>query len=249
MRLLALFSIASVCSVGLIVCFRGHVLVPLTGGVVNTNLEELVPYVLQNEETGKVVNVHASSMRLEANIQQYDNPEHASSQWIFHMVGEATCTIKNVHSNLYLNLMDDTRHEYGNVQQYNNPFEPSSQWELHFHGNGVYSIMNVNSLMFLSVEGNSKNNEANIHQTSNPMTPASRWRIIPVAVALGSTPESGEVEKRQVIDSSPGVPNSSAGEDRHLVEPLDSQILEQEKDIEEAPETPVQKLLKLQLLK
>merc|ERR1719235_138820 len=146
-----------------------------------------------NSAESFAVNVAAGATTRESNVQLYDNPNAAESQWTLkHTANDnGIYTIQSVNAaTQYLNVAGGGRApDYQtNVQIYNNPMSPDSQWIFYLESaSNKYLIKNLATQQFLSAGGETL--ESNVQVTSALSDiGATRWVLKSVDCATAVNP-------------------------------------------------------------
>jgi hypothetical protein len=135
-------------------------------------------YVLVNRNSGKYLDIPASSTSTGTAANQWQNSACVCQLFTFQSAGGGAWTIKNVNSNLNLDIRDGSTTPGAAIVQ-NTPSSADSQkWTLTDAGNGYYKVANVNSGLNTGVAQSSTANGAAVVQWNDLNVDDQLWKIV-----------------------------------------------------------------------
>lgn len=143
---------------------------------------EVEPYTIESvSKEYRYLNVYWGQNINGANVQAYNNPGSADSQWRISGPGaDGSYTLQNVAATLYLNVAG------ANAQVWNNPSSNDSRWSLTSLGeDGIFSLKNVHTGTYANLDcywclGASVQMSTNASAVGNSWRIVSAWRHAPL---------------------------------------------------------------------
>jgi len=155
---------------------NANAITAVTSPNVNTVQPAECTYRIRNAATGLYLNVAGGVMKIETNVQLYNNPSSIDSQWLLkHVNGTNYSTFAAwKDTGLVLNLAGGGEFST-NVQLYNNANSTDSQWQITTADNETYWIQAANTGMYVCSEGNLI--ESNVKVCENSAEPTAQWML------------------------------------------------------------------------
>ncbi|PGF18220.1 hypothetical protein CP556_03900 [Natrinema sp. CBA1119] len=132
-------------------------------------------YVLENVNSGTVLEAANASTADGANVQQWPANGHPTQHWDVQDRGNGEYELSNVNSGKLLEVANASTADGANVQQWPANGHPTQRWTVRELGNGEYELSNVNSGKRLEVANASTADGANVQQWSANGHPTQRW--------------------------------------------------------------------------
>ncbi|WP_254763164.1 RICIN domain-containing protein [Natrinema marinum] len=132
-------------------------------------------YVLENANSGQLLEVVNASTADGANVQQWPANGHPTQQWDVREQGNGEYVLENVNSGKLLEVANASTADGANVQQWPANGHPTQRWSIRDLGNGQYELVNVNSGKLLEVANASTADGANVQQWPANGHHTQRW--------------------------------------------------------------------------
>jgi hypothetical protein len=155
---------------------NANAITTLTSPNVSTVQPAECTYRIRNAATGLYMNIAGGVMKIETNVQVYNNPSSLDSQWLLkHVNGTDYSTFAAwKDTGMVLNLAGGGEFST-NVQLYNNANSTDSQWQITTADNVTYWIQAANNNMYVCSEGNLI--ESNVKVCENSSEPTAQWML------------------------------------------------------------------------
>lgn len=139
-------------------------------------------YTLENEGSGKVLDISGGSLEDKGNAQQYSaNATLAQTYQLSYNKNTGYYTIRNAGSGKVLDVSGGTNKNGNNVWQYSANNTKAQMWAISKNSNGSYTIKSATGGRALDVSGGSKNNSANVQIWNSNGTAAQKWKATKVS--------------------------------------------------------------------
>ncbi|EKX68190.1 RICIN domain-containing protein [Streptomyces ipomoeae] len=137
-------------------------------------------YVLVNKNSGKYLEIPASSTTPGKAADQWQNSACDCQLWTFQSQSGGAWTLQNVHSNLRLDVSNSSTSAGAAIVQNTSSAGNSQKWTLTSAGGGYYKIVNVGSGLLAAVAQSSTANGASIIQWNDAGIDDQLWKIVRV---------------------------------------------------------------------
>ncbi|QCD60254.1 RICIN domain-containing protein [Streptomyces hawaiiensis] len=135
-------------------------------------------YILVNKNSGKYLEIPASSTTAGKAADQWQNTACACQLFTFQSAGSGAWTIKNVNSKLNLDIQGSSSTAGAALVQNTASSADSQKWNLTDAGGGYYKLRNVNSTLVAGVAQSSTANGAAVVQWNNVSVDDQLWKIV-----------------------------------------------------------------------
>jgi Beta-L-arabinofuranosidase, GH127 catalytic domain/Ricin-type beta-trefoil lectin domain-like/Beta-L-arabinofuranosidase, GH127 middle domain len=136
-------------------------------------------FLIENQNSGKVLGVSAMSTADSADVVQFDDNGTPDHLWQLIDNGDGYLRIQNVNSGKVLGVSAMSTADSADVVQFDDNGTPDHLWRLIDNGDGWFRIMNANSGKVLGVSAMSTADSAQVVQFDDNGTPDHLWRLLP----------------------------------------------------------------------
>ncbi|MFE1841858.1 RICIN domain-containing protein [Streptomyces sviceus] len=135
-------------------------------------------YVLVNKNSGKYLEIPASSTTPGRAADQWQNSACDCQLWTFQSQSGGAWTLQNVHSNLKLDIANSSTSVGAAVVQNTSSGSASQKWTLTSAGGGYYKLVNMGSGMLAAVAQSSTANGSAVIQWNDVGIDDQLWKIV-----------------------------------------------------------------------
>jgi hypothetical protein len=132
-------------------------------------------YRLENQASGKVLDVEGWSTGDGGNVHQWSWTGGTNQRWVLRSNGDGTYRLENDHSGKVLDVEGWSTEDGGNIHQWSWTGGANQRWVLRSNGDGTHRLENDHSGKVLDVEGWSTDDGGNVHQWSWTGGANQRW--------------------------------------------------------------------------
>ncbi len=144
---------------------------------------------IKNVSSGKYAIPKDVSTAADANVVIMTNRSDAWFTWKVVSTGGGYFKFQNMHTNMFLGILNSSKEQYGFVAQKNGGNQADLQWKLVNISTG-FKLQNKNSNLFLAIEGGSKANNAKLVQWGDQGQADIQWQF--ETIGSGSSTASGK---------------------------------------------------------
>ncbi|MET7702422.1 RICIN domain-containing protein [Streptomyces sp. NPDC005485] len=137
-------------------------------------------YVLVNKNSGKYLEIPASSTAPGKAADQWQNSACACQLWTFQAQSGGAWTLHNAHSNLSLDVSNASTSAGAALVQNTSSAANSQKWTLNSAGGGYYKLLNAGSGLVAAVAQSSTANGATVIQWGDAGIDDQLWKIVRV---------------------------------------------------------------------
>ncbi|MET7738297.1 RICIN domain-containing protein [Streptomyces sp. NPDC005402] len=137
-------------------------------------------YVLVNKNSGKYLEIPASSTTVGKAADQWQNSACDCQLWTFQSQSGGAWTVQNAHSNLRLDVSNSSASAGAAIVQNTSSGSSSQKWTLTSAGGGYYKLVNAGSGLVAAVAQSSTANGAAIIQWGDAGIDDQLWKIVRV---------------------------------------------------------------------
>ncbi|MDX2546818.1 RICIN domain-containing protein [Streptomyces sp. WI04-05B] len=135
-------------------------------------------YVLVNKNSGKYLEIPASSTTPGQAADQWQNSACDCQLWTFQSQSGGAWTLQNVHSNLKLDVGNSSTSAGAAIVQNTSSGSTSQKWTLTSAGGGYYKLVNTGSGLLAAVAQSSTANGAAVIQWNDAGIDDQLWKIV-----------------------------------------------------------------------
>lgn len=160
-------------------------------------------YRITGVQSGKVMDVEASSMTNGANISQYHWMNTSNQKWVISYAGGGYYSVAAVHSGQAADVVASSTADGANITQWPYYGGTNQQWQITDAGSGHYKLINRNSGKAMEVAGFSLADGGNIQQYAYYATDNQKWALdllSPAPIISGTVYKITNKNSNKVMD-------------------------------------------------